>query len=77
MTMKRWNKCRNRALTRLLTWLGIGSSALLFAACYGPRPTGYNAEPYDIGADTLEQVVADEEAVAEEVDSVAVASEHR
>lgn len=31
----------NKTVLRLLTFLGIGSSSLLFMACYGPPPTGY------------------------------------
>ena len=28
-------------INRLLTWLGIGTSAMLFVACYGAAPRGY------------------------------------
>ena len=69
---KMWNRCKVSMATRLLTWLGIGSSALLFMACYGPAPTNYRAEPYPID---LEEVDSTE--VVEEADSVAVAGEQQ
>ena len=31
----------NRVVMRLLTWLGIGSTSLIFMACYGPAPRNY------------------------------------
>ena len=75
--IKRWNKCKNKVLTQMLTWLGIGSSALLFMACYGPAPKNYQPEPYDIGDDTVEYVTEDSLEVVEMADSVSVVDEPR
>ncbi len=75
--IKMWNKCRNKVLTQMLTWLGIGSSALLFMACYGPAPRNYQPEPYDIGDDTVEYVTEDSLEVVEQTDSVSVVDEQR
>ena len=75
MKAKRWNKCKNKVLTQMLTWLGIGSSALLFMACYGPAPKNYQPEPYDIGDDTVEYVTEDSLEVVEQADSVSVVDE--
>ena len=61
----------------MLTWLGIGSSALLFMACYGPAPKNYQPEPYDIGDDTVEYVTEDSLEVVELPDSVSVVDESR
>ena len=77
MKAKRWNKCKNKVLTQMLTWLGIGSSALLFMACYGPAPKNYQPEPYDIGDDTVEYVTEDSLEVVELPDSVSVVDESR
>lgn len=77
MAMRRWNKCKNKVLTQMLTWLGIGSSALLFMACYGPAPRNYQPEPYDIGDDTVEYVTDDSLEVVEQADSVTVVDEQR
>lgn len=77
MAMKRWNKCKNKVLTQVLTWMGIGSSALLFMACYGPAPRNYQPEPYDIGEDTTEYVSEDLQEVVEQADSVTVVDEQR
>ena len=38
---KRWNVMENRVVMHLLTWLGIGSTSLIFMACYGPAPRNY------------------------------------
>ena len=38
---KKWNKGFSRVLTMMLTWLGIGSASMLFVACYGTPPHGY------------------------------------
>ena len=38
---KIWNKSINKVTQQLLTWLGIGTSAMLFVACYGAAPRGY------------------------------------
>lgn len=38
---RKYNQVVNKAVLRLLTWLGIGSASMLFMACYGPAPTGY------------------------------------
>ncbi|MBO5579096.1 MAG: hypothetical protein J5952_01560 [Prevotella sp.] len=38
---KRWKVMENRVVMRLLTWLGIGSTSLIFMACYGPAPRNY------------------------------------
>ena len=73
----KWNKCKNRVVTQMLTWLGIGSSALLFMACYGPAPKNYQPEPYDIGDDTVEYVTEDSLEVVELPDSVSVVDESR
>lgn len=35
------NKGVSRVLVQLLTWLGIGSASMLFVACYGAPPEGY------------------------------------
>lgn len=75
MKAKRWNKCKSRVATQLLTWLGIGSSALLFMACYGPAPKNYQAEPYSL--DSIEYVDEDQVEMVEESDTVAVADEQR
>ncbi len=77
MAMRKWNKCKNKVLTQMLTWLGIGSSALLFMACYGPAPRNYQPEPYDIGDDTVEYVTDDSQEVVEQADSVTVVDEQR
>lgn len=77
MAMRKWNKCKNKVLTQMLTWLGIGSSALLFMACYGPAPRNYQPEPYDIGDDTVEYVTDDSLEVVEQADSVTVVDEQR
>ena len=77
MAMRRWNKCKNKVLTKMLTWLGIGSSALLFMACYGPAPRNYQPEPYEIGDDTVEYVTDDSQEVVEQADSVTVVDEQR
>lgn len=77
MAMKKWNKCKNKVLTQVLTWMGIGSSALLFMACYGPAPRNYQPEPYDIGEDTTEYVSDDLQEVVEQADSVTVVDEQR
>lgn len=72
----KWNKCKNRMLTQMLTWLGIGSSALLFMACYGPAPKNYQPEPYDL--DTIEYVdEVDEAEVVEQADSVTTSGEQQ
>ena len=77
MKTKRWNNCKNRVLTQMLTWIGIGSSSLLFMACYGPAPRNYQPEPYDIGDDTVEYVTDDSQEVVEQADSVTVVDEQR
>lgn len=38
---KRWKILENRVVMQLLTWLGIGSTSLIFMACYGPAPRNY------------------------------------
>lgn len=38
---KRWKVMENRVVMQLLTWLGIGSTSLIFMACYGPAPRNY------------------------------------
>ncbi|MBQ9678406.1 MAG: hypothetical protein IJV44_09760 [Prevotella sp.] len=38
---KRWKIMENRVVMQLLTWLGIGSTSLIFMACYGPAPRNY------------------------------------
>ena len=38
---KKWNKTVNKAILMLLTMLGIGSSSMLFMACYGAPPEDY------------------------------------
>ena len=75
--IKRWNKFKNKVLAKMLTWLGIGSSALLFMACYGPAPRNYQPEPYEIGDDTVEYVTEDSLEVVEQTDSVSVVDEQR
>ena len=73
MKTKRWNNCKNRVLTQMLTWIGIGSSSLLFMASYGPAPKNYQPEPYTIGEDTIEMVGEDPEETVEQADTVNVA----
>ena len=75
MKTKRWFNCKNRVLTQMLTWLGIGSSALLFMACYGPAPKNYQPEPYTIGEDSVELMVEDSLQMVEEADTVNVADD--
>lgn len=70
-----WNKCKNKVLTQMLTWLGIGSSALLFMACYGPAPKNYQPEPYPL--DTIEYVDEEQAEVVEQADSVTTDDEQR
>jgi hypothetical protein len=38
---KKWKILENRAVLQVLTWLGIGSTSLIFMACYGPAPRNY------------------------------------
>lgn len=38
---KKWKFFENRVVMQLLTWLGIGSTSLIFMACYGPAPRNY------------------------------------
>ena len=38
---KRWKVMENRVVMHLLTWLGLGSTSLIFMACYGPAPRNY------------------------------------
>lgn len=38
---KKWNKAVNKAVMMTLTILGIGSSSMLFMACYGAPPMNY------------------------------------
>ena len=38
---KRWKVMENRVVMHLLTWLGIGSTSLIFMACYGSAPRNY------------------------------------
>ena len=38
---KIWNKSISKVTLHLLAWLGIGTSAMLFVACYGAAPRGY------------------------------------
>ncbi|MBQ9230432.1 MAG: hypothetical protein IJ190_04530 [Prevotella sp.] len=38
---KKKNAMVNRVVMQLLTWLGIGSTSLIFMACYGPAPRDY------------------------------------
>ena len=38
---KIWNKSVSKVALQLLTWLGIGTSSMLFVACYGAAPRGY------------------------------------
>lgn len=71
----KWNKCKNRMLAQMLTWLGIGSSALLFMACYGPAPKNYQPEPYDL--DTIEYVEEEQAEVVEQADSVGTSDAQR
>lgn len=73
MKAKMWNRCKNRVLTQMLTWLGIGSSALLFMACYGPAPKNYQPEDYPL--DSIEYVDEEPAETVEEADSVTVTDE--
>ena len=50
------NKCISKLAVQLLTWLGIGSASMLFVACYGAAPRGY--EVIDDG-DTIAVVLED------------------
>ena len=38
---KIWRKSVSKVALQLLTWLGIGTSSMLFIACYGAAPRGY------------------------------------
>ena len=38
---KIWNKSLSKVTLQLLTWLGIGTSSMLFIACYGAAPRDY------------------------------------
>ena len=44
---KKWYKTVNKAVLMLLTMLGIGSSSMLFMACYGPPPQNYRMAEED------------------------------
>lgn len=44
---KKWNKTVRKATLMLLTVLGIGSSSMLFMACYGTPPRGYQVMEED------------------------------
>ena len=37
---------KKRVITKLLTFLGFGATAFVFAACYGTVPNRYLEEPY-------------------------------
>ena len=37
-----WQRFYNRLLLKCLSWLGIGSSAFVFVACYAPAPEDYH-----------------------------------
>ena len=50
------SKCISKVAVQLLTWLGIGSASMLFVACYGAAPTGYQAIDDE---DTVTVVVGD------------------
>ena len=69
-------------INRLLTWLGIGTSSMLFIACYGAAPRGYAvidnddsiavvmgdsvAATFDIAANDTEPASADSAKVVDE-----------
>lgn len=38
---KIWKKSVSKVAQQLLTWLGIGTSSMLFMACYGTIPQDY------------------------------------
>ena len=42
----RINIIKKRTVTKLLTLLGFGATAFVFAACYGAVPNRYMEEPY-------------------------------
>ena len=65
---KKWFKCKSKMLTVMLTWLGIGTSSLLFMACYGPAPKNYEPEPYPIEIEESDSIET-----AETADTTAVA----
>ena len=53
---KIWNKSLSKVTLQLLTWLGIGTSSMLFIACYGAAPRNYAVIEDD---DTISVVVDD------------------
>ena len=74
---KFWNKAVSRSVTRVLTLMGIGTTSLLFMACYGTPPSSYKLiDEGDTVAiveeDSLAMTIAspDEEVVAEIPDSL-------
>ena len=74
---KFWNKAVSRSVTRVLTLMGIGTTSLLFMACYGTPPSGYKLiDEGDTVAiveeDSMAMTIAspDEEVVAEIPDSL-------
>lgn len=39
---KKWYYIENRLIQKVLGWFGLGSSAFLFMACYGPATDDYH-----------------------------------
>ena len=63
------NIFKKRTITKLLSLLGFGATAFVFAACYGTVPNRYLEEPYSDsiravfeGEDTLTVSVSDDTA---------------
>ena len=38
----KWNNVENKLIQKVLGWFGLGSSAFLFMACYGPATDDYH-----------------------------------
>jgi len=59
---KKCNKLVNKTILQMLTFLGIGSAAFLFMACYGPAPQYGSVDYGDIDSllvDSIEEVELD------------------
>ena len=60
MHIKLMRKIRPKSISKvalqLLAWLGIGTSAMLFVACYGAAPRGYAVIDED---DSIKVVMGD------------------
>ena len=59
---------KTKTIRKLLTLLGFGSTAFIFAACYGTVPNKYREPVY---TDSVQAVIEGEE-VADSVDSLRI-----